>query len=148
LRAIFWNQRRKYGAILQSALLWARTPKLLFGVVVLYGMIDRRSSPIEPALRSLVTVRVAQINCCAFCVDLNAATLLKRGMSSDKVRALECWRASVLFDQRQQTILAYADAMTRSDLRVDDALMERLRTLITDDAVLELARGFGLRSAS
>ena len=51
LRPFFWNQRRKYGAVLQSALLWARAPKLFMGVAVLYGMIDRRSSPIEPALR-------------------------------------------------------------------------------------------------
>jgi hypothetical protein len=28
LRPFFWNQRRKYGAVLDSALLWARTPKV------------------------------------------------------------------------------------------------------------------------
>jgi len=59
LKPFFWNQRRKYGAVLQSALLWARAPKLFMGVAVLYGMIDRQSSPIDPALRSLVTVRAA-----------------------------------------------------------------------------------------
>jgi AhpD family alkylhydroperoxidase len=84
LRPFFWNQRRKYGAVLQSALLWARAPKLFMGVAVLYGMIDRRSSPIEPALRSLVTVRVSQINACPFCVDLNSATLLSAASASKK----------------------------------------------------------------
>ncbi|MBI4274816.1 MAG: carboxymuconolactone decarboxylase family protein, partial [Rhizobiales bacterium] len=43
--------------------------------------LDRRSSPISPALRSLITVRVLQINHCAFCIDINSATLLKRGVS-------------------------------------------------------------------
>ena len=43
----------------------------------LYGALDRRASPLDPALRSLVTVRVSQINWCAFCVDINSATLLK-----------------------------------------------------------------------
>ena len=80
LRPFFWNQRRKYGQVLQAALLWARSPKLFMGVAVLYGVIDRRSSPIDPALRSLVTVRVSQINDCAFCVDINSSTLLKRGV--------------------------------------------------------------------
>jgi AhpD family alkylhydroperoxidase len=94
LRPFFWNQRRKYGEVLQSALLWARSPKLFLGVAVLYGMIDRRTSPIDPALRSLVTVRVSQINACPFCVDLNSATLLKRGVSMEKVEALEGWRQS------------------------------------------------------
>jgi alkylhydroperoxidase family enzyme len=62
----FWNQRRKYGTVLDAALLWARAPRLFLGVATLYGMIDRRSSPIEPALRSLLTVRVSQLNGCSF----------------------------------------------------------------------------------
>src|SRR5262245_7704682 len=104
LRPFFWNQRRKYGEVLQAALLWARAPKLFAAVALLYGMIDRRSSPIDPALRSLVTVRVSQINTCSFCVDLNSATLIKRGVSLEKVEALETWRQSNLFDQRERLI--------------------------------------------
>ena len=33
-------------------------------------------------------MRVSQINHCSFCVDLNSATLIKRGASFDKVDAL------------------------------------------------------------
>lgn len=65
-------------------------------------MIDRRSSPIEPALRSMLTVHVSQINHCPFCVEINAATLLKRGVSSDKVEALGRWRHSDLYSEREQ----------------------------------------------
>jgi AhpD family alkylhydroperoxidase len=86
LRPFFWNQRRKYGAVLDSALVWARAPKVFLGVALLYGMIDRESSPLEPALRSLVTVRVSQLNGCRFCVDLNTATLLKRGVALSVAR--------------------------------------------------------------
>ena len=86
IRPFFWNQKRKYGAVLDAALLWGRVPRLFAGVAVLYGTIDRRSSPIDPALRSLVTVLVSQINSCSFCVDLNSATLLRRGVSKKKSR--------------------------------------------------------------
>ena len=85
-----------------------------------------------------MTVRVSQINVCPFCVDLNSATLLQRGVSIDKVKALEGWRESVLFDEREKTILEYTEAMTRSDLRVDDELVERLRAFLADDAIVEL----------
>jgi AhpD family alkylhydroperoxidase len=101
-------------------------------------MIDRRSSPIEPALRSLVTVRVSQINHCPFCVDLNSATLLKRGASLEKVEALERWRESALFDERERAALEYAEAITYSDRGVDDALMARLKHEFDDDAIVEL----------
>lgn len=138
LRPFFWNQRRKYGDVLQAALLWARSPKLFIGVAVLYGMIDRDSSPIEPALRSLLTVRVSQINACHFCIDLNTATLLKRGVSVDKVAELERWRESALFSSREQAVLEYAEVMTHSGSQVGDELFERLRAHFNDDEIVEL----------
>jgi uncharacterized peroxidase-related enzyme len=139
LRPFFWNQRRKYGQVLDAALLWARVPKLFLAVAALYGAIDRKSSPLDPALRSLLTVRVSQINHCRFCVDINGATLLRRGVSEDKLWALEDWRTSNLFDARERVALDYAEAMTLSDREVDDALMERLRRHFDDDAVIELS---------
>lgn len=138
LRPFFWNQRRKYGAALDSALAWARSPRLFVGVATLYGMIDRKTSPIEPALRSLLTVRVSQINHCPFCVDLNSATLIKRGASPHKIQALDRWRDSPLFDERERAALDYAEAVTYPDRGVDDALMARLKRHFDDDAVVEL----------
>jgi AhpD family alkylhydroperoxidase len=138
LRPFFWNQRRKYGAVLDSALLWARAPRLFLGVAFLYGMIDRRSSPIDPALRSLLTVRVSQINHCTFCVDLNSATLMRRGASAEKVLALARWRESGLFGERERVALEYAEAMTITGRGVDEELMARLKRHFDDDAIVEL----------
>ncbi|RME97182.1 MAG: carboxymuconolactone decarboxylase family protein, partial [Alphaproteobacteria bacterium] len=101
-------------------------------------MIDRRSSPLDPALRSLVTVLVSKINWCRFCVDLNSATLLKRGMSMEKISALERWRESRLFDERERAALAYAEAITRSDVQVEDCHIDALRHHFDDDAIIEL----------
>jgi AhpD family alkylhydroperoxidase len=138
LRPFFWNQRRKYGKVLDPALLWARSPKLFAAVAFFYGMLDRKTSPLDPALRSLVTVRVSQINWCRFCVDINSAMLLERSVPLAKIEELERWRDSDRFDERERLALEYAEAMTRSDLGVDDDLMERLRRHFDDDAVVEL----------
>ena len=138
LRPFFWNQRRKYGAVLDSALAWARAPRLFLGVALLYGMIDRRSSPLAPALRSLLTVRVSQINHCPFCVDINSATLLARGVSAEKLAALASWRESSLFGDPERVALEYAEAMTLPEPGVDDALMARLKAHFDDDAIVEL----------
>ncbi len=148
LRPFFWNQQRKYGEVLQAALLWARSPKLFMGVAILYGMIDRRSSPIDPPLRSLVTVRVSQINDCPFCVDINSATLLRRGASKEKLDALHVWRESPLFDGRERAVLEYTEAMTRSDQRVEDSLVERLRAHFNDDGIVELSGLIGFQNMS
>ena len=138
LRPFFWNQRRKYGAVLDSALLWARAPKLFLGVAFLYGMIDRKSSPIDPILRSLVTVRVSQLNGCPFCVDLNSATLLRRGVDMTKLEALENWQRSNLFSETERIALEYAEAVTLRSNAIDDELMKRLKKHFDEDAIVEL----------
>jgi AhpD family alkylhydroperoxidase len=148
LRPLFWNQRRKYGRFLDAALLWARSPRLFLAVAALYGAIDRKSSPIPPALRSLLTVRVSQINHCRFCVDLNSATVLKRGIGEDKLWALEDWRASNLFSERERIALEYAEAITRSDLEVTDDLMARLKRQFDDHAIVELTALIGFQNLS
>ncbi|MCH8312437.1 MAG: carboxymuconolactone decarboxylase family protein [Nitrospinae bacterium] len=138
LRLFFWNQRRKYGKVLDASLLWARSPKLFLAALFLFRTMDRKSSPLSPILRSLVMVRVSQINGCAFCVDMNSATLLKRGVSSAKVGALQEWRASDLFEEQERAVLEYAEAVTRSDIQVNDELTARLKKYLDDDAIIEL----------
>jgi AhpD family alkylhydroperoxidase len=138
LRPFFWNQRRKYGSVLDSALLWARAPRVFLGVAFLYGMIDRKNSPLDPILRSLVTVRVSQLNGCRFCVDINSATLLKRGVPIDKVQALNAWQSSGLFSERERVALEYTEAVTLRSDAIDEDLMNRLKRQFDEDAIVEL----------
>ncbi len=138
LRPFFWNQKRKYGAVLQPGLLWGRVPKLFASVAILYGVLDRKSSPLSPILRSLVTVRVSQINWCHFCVDINSATLADRSGSMDKVDALEYWQQSDLFDEKERVVLEYTEAVTFSDKQVTDELIQRLKNFFDEDGIVEL----------
>lgn len=138
LRPFFWNQKRKYGEVLLPGLLWARVPKLFASVAMLYGALDRKSSPLSPELRSLVTVRVSQINWCQFCVDINSATLAKRSGSMEKVEELAHWKESSLYDEKEKVILEYTEAVTYTDQQVTDELMDRLKGFFDDDGVVEL----------
>lgn len=138
VKLFFWNQRRKYGAVLEPARLWGRSPKVFVALASLYGALDRRSSPIEPPLRSLVTVRVSQINWCSFCVDINSATVLNRGVERQKLGALAEFEKSPLFSEREKAALAYAEAITYSDGRATPAHFSRLKRHFDDDAVVEL----------
>ena len=138
LKPFFWSQKRKYGKVLIPGLLWARVPKLFSAVAILYGVLDRRSSPLSPTLRSLVTVRVSQINWCKFCVDINSATLAKRDGSYDKVEQLENWKNSTLFSDLERVVLEYTEAMTDSNIGVDDALRDKLAQFFSEDEIVEL----------
>jgi AhpD family alkylhydroperoxidase len=138
LRPFFWNQRRKYGQVLQPALLWGRSPRVFLGVALLYGALERRGSPLEPALRSLLSLRVAQLNACRFCVDINSALLDARAGSRSRSEALGRWRDSSVFSEREQAALGYAEVMTRGEFPVSEELMRRLHGCFDDDAIVEL----------
>ena len=139
LRLMFRAQRRRYGRELEPVRLWARMPAAFLAMTAMYRALDRKSSRIEPGLRSLVQVRVSQINGCDFCVDLNSFLGLGRGVAEDRLRALPQFEDSPLFSGRDKAALAYAEAATRSDLRVDPALVARLRRHFDDQAIVELA---------
>jgi len=138
VRVFFWNQRRRYGAVLEPARLWGRTPKVFAALATLYGALDRRASPLEPALRSLVTVRVSQINWCAFCVDINSATVLKRGVAAETLAELPTFETSTRFSEREKAALANAEAITWSDRQTAPEHFARLRAHFDDDEVVEL----------
>jgi AhpD family alkylhydroperoxidase len=148
VRLLFSLQRRRYGRELEPARLWGRTPRVFLAMAAMYGALDRRSSPLDPALRAMVQIRVSQINACAFCVDINSATLLERGATREKLDALPWWADSPLFDEREKAVLAYADAMTRSDQAPNAATVERLRQWFSDDQVIELTALIGFQNMS
>ena len=136
VRWVFGSQKRRYGAVLESARLWARTPRVFAALSLLYAAFERRSSPLAPELRTLIIVRVSQINGCSFCVDLNSATGLRRGVASAKLAALPRYADSALFTERERAALSYAEAVTGPGN--PPAPLERLRQHFNEDAIIEL----------
>ncbi len=138
VRLILALQRRRYGAELEPARLWGRTPRVFAAQTLLYRALERKSSPHDPALRSLVMVRVSQINWCEFCIDLNSANALKRYVSAAKLDALHDFESSPLFEEREKAALAYAESMTHSNRKPSAEAIARLREHFDDDAIIEL----------
>lgn len=138
VKLFFLNQKRRYGQVLEPAKLWGRTPKVFAALALLYGALDRKSSPIEPSLRSLITVRVSQINWCQFCVDINSMMVLKRGNSEAKLADLAKFSLSPLFTEREKAALHYAEKVTFSDTKVSAEDREKLSIHFTEDEIIEL----------
>ncbi len=137
LRPLFWFQRKRYGTLLLPALTWARVPSLYFALAGFYRALDRRGSPLDPVLRSLVQTRISQINHCAFCIDLNAAIAAERGGSMDKALAVAQWRSSDLFTPAERAALEFAEAVTQTGQVVDEPLVGRLREFFDEDTLIE-----------
>ena len=138
VRIILWAQKKKYGESLLPSKIWGRSPKLMYGLQAFYRAVDRKSSPIEPALRSLIGVKVSQINNCDFCVDISSALLKKRGISIEKISALPDHQNSGLFSEKENVVLKFAEAVTIHDQAPDEKLFAQLKLFFTDDEIVEL----------
>lgn len=138
LKPFFWRQQKKYGQVLAPALVWATVPKLFIAVSSLYGVLIRKNSPLSPVLRSLITVRISQINWCRFCVNINSATLIQQTGSEAKVDALAEWQESAIFSEQEKAALDYAEKITYSDQQVDEACFNELKQYFDEKAIVEL----------
>ncbi len=100
LRPQAWLHRRHYGQVLSPIRWWGRIPWLFYLVSLFVGYIERRRSPLDPVLRSLVSARIAQLCHCEFCIDITSMTLAARSGSQDKLLAVADWRSSTLFSEK------------------------------------------------
>ncbi len=138
IRIIFWLQKRKYGEVLKSAAQWAKSPKIFLALSALYGVLDRKGSPISPSLRSLVLVRISQINGCYFCIDLNTSVMLSRGIEIEKALSLGNWKNSQLFSDFEKTALEYAEAVTDSSKIIGQELKDKIAKQFSETELVEL----------
>lgn len=138
IRVFFAKQKSTYGEVLLPGMLWGRSKWVFASVALLYGALNRKHSPLNGELRSIVTVRVSQINHCEFCVDINGATLQKRGASEEKMLALRDWRNSNLYDDLEAAVLEYTEAMTYTDREISAVMVDALRNHFDEDGIVEL----------
>src|SRR5919106_5418265 len=70
-------------------------------------------SGLDSGLQDLLKLRVAQMNGCAYCMDMHSRDALAGGERPERLHVLAGWReASDWFDERERAALALAEAMT------------------------------------
>ncbi|MBI5273956.1 MAG: carboxymuconolactone decarboxylase family protein, partial [Chlamydiales bacterium] len=136
LRLFLFFYKHKYGKLSEPIILWSHTPTVFFNFLLMNQSLNRKDSPLNPILRALITVRISQINQCAFCVDMNSFLLLERGGSREKLEAITNFQHSSLFSEKEKVAIEYAEVMTSS--HVSNELFDRLKAHYDDDAIIEL----------
>jgi AhpD family alkylhydroperoxidase len=148
LRWFFRRQSRKYGRTLAPSWLWGRLPGHFFGLLFMLGLFQRKGFAVDAALRSLVSVRIAQLNGCAFCVDLKSYNLRQATGSAAKVEAVNHWRNSEVYTEKERTALDYAEAMTDTARRVTPAQIGALKSHFDEDGVVALTAWIAFQNLS
>src|SRR6056297_2418782 len=148
VRLVLKRQQRKYGRVLAPALLWGRMPGPFVTMLLSLGAFQSRRFPVDAALRSLVSIRVAQLNGCSFCVDLNAHTHLQAAGEKTKALEVASWRESTVYDDRERAALLYAEEVTSHCSAIGAATIARVREHFTEDGVTALTAWISFQNMS
>ena len=97
-----------------------------------------RSVDFDPALRELVKLRASQINACSFCIDLHARDAVRAGEDVRRIWALDAWRETSFFDDRERAALALTEVMTRLPDGVPDDVYEEAARHFPDEELGQL----------
>src|SRR5215471_18816006 len=69
-------------------------------------------SGLEQSVLDLVKVRGSQINGCAYCLDMHTKDARAHGETEQRLYALNAWRETPFFTDRERAALAWTEAVT------------------------------------
>jgi len=96
-------------------------------------------SGIEPSLLELVKIRASQINSCAYCIDMHTKDARLAGETEQRIYALNAWRETPFFTDRERAALEWTEAVTRvADTHVPDDIYERVRQQFDESQLVAL----------
>lgn len=67
---------------------------------------------LEPELLELIRIRASQLNGCAFCLDMHTKDARAQGETEQRIYALNAWRETPFFTERERAALALTEAIT------------------------------------
>lgn len=96
-------------------------------------------SGLERSLLELVKTRVSQINGCAYCIDMHTKDARALGESEQRLYALNAWRETPFYTDRERAALAWAEAITLiSQSHASDEEFEAARAQFSEEELVKL----------
>ena len=87
----------------------------------------------------LLKLRASQINGCAFCIDMHSIDARAEGETEQRLYALNAWRETPFFTDRERAGLAWIEAITLvSQSHVPDAVYEDARRHFSEKEIFDM----------
>lgn len=143
VRKGFEDMERRMGEVTENLRILAHKPLYVELIHSVSSTIDAPTE-IDPALKQLVELKTARLTGCEYSIDLLEGCLLKKGLGEAKLRELDFYEESTLFDDREKIALKFAERMVLD--AVDDTLFHETRRTFSIGEMLELVMTVSLES--
>jgi AhpD family alkylhydroperoxidase len=100
---------------------------------------ETETSGLDRQLFELVKLRASQMNGCAYCIDMHTKDARARGETEQRLYALNAWRETPFFTDRERAALEWTEAVTRvGDTHVPDEIYERVSRQFDEPGLVAL----------
>jgi len=115
------------------------------GIKALWGLETHvRNCGLEKSLLELVKTRVSQINGCAHCIDMHTKDARAEGETEQRLYALNAWRETPFYTDRERAALAWAEALTLiSETHAPDDVYDEVRAQFNEADLINLTLAIG-----
>jgi len=97
---------------------------------------------LEPRLFELVKIRASQMNGCAYFLDMHTKDARLAGETEQRIYALNAWRETPFFTDRERAALEWTEAVTRvGDTHVPDEIYARVAGQFSEAELVALTFG-------
>ena len=108
----------------------------------MFGLSSETAARLDPRLFELVKIRASQLNGCAYCIDMHTKDARHAGETEQRIYALNAWRETPFFTDRERAALEWTEAVTRvGDSHVPDELYERMTAQFEEAELVALTFG-------
>ena len=96
-------------------------------------------SGLDHKLLHLIKMRASQINGCAFCLDMHSIDARAGGETEQRLYALNAWRETPFFSDRERAALAWTEAATNvSETHVPDETFAEVAKHFNEKEIVDL----------
>lgn len=97
------------------------------------------ASGLEHDLLELVKLRAAQLNGCAFCIDMHFRDAKQHGETDERLYLLNAWEEAEVYSPRERAALRWTEALTRLVLGpVSDDVYAEVREQFSETEMVNL----------
>ena len=105
----------------------------------LFGLAIEKSGTVERRIHFLAQLRAAQTVECPFCIDIIPALGKKSGVLTDaEISAVSHYFDSDLFSIEEKVAMEYAEAISKTPVKVSDEMFARLKNFYDEKQIVEL----------
>lgn len=98
-----------------------------------------KESTLDSQLIELMRLRVAQINKCAYCVDMHYKELKHAGETELRMSTLSIWNETPFFTEKERAVLHFTESLTEiSENDISEEIFDSLRSFFSTEEICNL----------